>query len=112
MSDETVQHGNCWLQYIGLYHNQFKSFHLCRSRDLRVDHMLYLLTEVVFVGYSQDDLKTSIAFERQRLYTSMAGTARTSKKLKVSAFPITLEVYSLFGSIHQQKLSKNKFDMF
>ncbi|CEP08726.1 hypothetical protein, partial, partial [Parasitella parasitica] len=40
------------------YHNQLKSIYLGRSRSLRVDRLLYVLSNIVSVDYHQDLLKS------------------------------------------------------
>lgn len=38
------------------YHNRLKTFYLGRSRNLRVDRLVYMLTEIVSLDYRQDAL--------------------------------------------------------
>ncbi|CEP17264.1 hypothetical protein [Parasitella parasitica] len=49
------------------YHNQIKSLYLGRSRNLRVDHIVYLLAKVIIVDYRQDNLKTYVSIQDPRL---------------------------------------------
>ncbi|KAG1501015.1 hypothetical protein G6F53_011179 [Rhizopus delemar] len=52
--------------HIESYHNQIKSFYLGRSRNLGVDHKLYLLTKGI-VDYRQDSIRTYYGFHDAKL---------------------------------------------
>ncbi|ORE07188.1 hypothetical protein BCV72DRAFT_255956 [Rhizopus microsporus var. microsporus] len=60
------------------YHNQLKTFYLGRSRSLRVDHLDYLLSQVVALDYWQDTSKAVHAFGEFRL------TANEEKKRRAA----------------------------
>ncbi|KAL0582105.1 hypothetical protein ABG067_008213, partial [Albugo candida] len=40
------------------YHNQLKSFYIGRSRQLRVDYLIYLLSSVVIADYRLESIKS------------------------------------------------------
>ncbi|ORE22208.1 hypothetical protein BCV71DRAFT_165197, partial [Rhizopus microsporus] len=56
------------------YHNQLKTFYLGHSRSLRVDRLVYLLSQVVALDYWQDTIKAAHDFGGFRL------TANEEKK--------------------------------
>lgn len=49
------------------YHNQIKTIYFGRSRNLRVDRLLYLLAKVITIDYRQDNVKTLLWLQNPRL---------------------------------------------
>ncbi|EIE76341.1 hypothetical protein RO3G_01045 [Rhizopus delemar RA 99-880] len=81
-SQEASFHTN---NLIESYHNQIKSFYLGRSRNLRVDHMLYLLTKVILVDYRQDSIRTYYGFQDAKL-------AAFEEKKRAKAYEINFDI--------------------
>ncbi|PHZ15285.1 uncharacterized protein RHIMIDRAFT_234641 [Rhizopus microsporus ATCC 52813] len=60
------------------YHNQWKTFYLDHSRSLRVDRLVYLLSQMVALDYWQDIIKAAHDFDGFRL------TAKEEKKRRAA----------------------------
>ncbi|KAG1052337.1 hypothetical protein G6F43_005510 [Rhizopus delemar] len=98
--DEDSFHTN---NLIESYHNQIKSFYLGRSRNLRVDHMLYLLTKVILVDYRQDSIITYYGFQDAKL------TAFEEKK-RAKAYEINFDIAcSMIEKIDEDNFSCDSF---
>lgn len=49
--------------YIESYHNQLKSFYIGRTRNKRVDRIVYILSQVVINDYRQDALQVQLGIK-------------------------------------------------
>lgn len=49
------------------YHNQIKSFYLERTRNMRVDRVVYLLSQIVVTDYHQEHLRVFLGFQKPSL---------------------------------------------
>lgn len=49
------------------HHNQIKTFYFGRSRNLRVDCLVYLLSQIVVVDYQQEYVRVYLGFQKSDL---------------------------------------------
>lgn len=49
------------------YHNQIKTFYFGRSRNLRVDCLIYTLSQIVAIDYQQEYVRVYLGFQKPNL---------------------------------------------
>ncbi|GAA5798440.1 hypothetical protein HPULCUR_003843 [Helicostylum pulchrum] len=80
---------------IETYHNKLKTYYLGRSRNFRVDHLLYMRSQIVVLDYRQEALKVQLGFQN---ITLNAG----EKRRKLLADAVDIQTGSLMVSSVKQ----------
>ncbi|KAL0073619.1 hypothetical protein F4703DRAFT_1745935, partial [Phycomyces blakesleeanus] len=100
---DTICHTN---NLIESYHNQLKSFYLGRSRDCRIDKIVYILSQLAERDYRQDTLETYFDIKSIRL-----SVADTERKRKASVIAIE-RANGLVEEVEPQELQAYKIILY
>lgn len=86
---------------IETYHNQLKTYYLGRSRSLRVDKLIYMLSQMVTLDYRQDAIKVMCGFKKMNL-------TKQEKKKKSLADTMPISVATMMVNLkHEDETSSN-----
>ena len=90
--------------YIESYHNQIKSFYFHRSRNTRVDRVVYILSQLVVADYRQEAVQVQYGYKKMHLTKQ-----EKERKSKAENINIDQAVYMITIDDNNSNVSKPCF---